>query len=103
MNPTPVIPSVSSWMMSPYVLSSFGAVVALGFIIFALVYFVLKVKNPETVKNMTPVPTNGNFRSCMEHTGMVARVVALEDWKKQHEIDYREILRMIREKDRGHT
>jgi hypothetical protein len=92
MNP---IPPVTSWLMNPYVLSSFGAVIALAFVIFALVYFVffkLKVGLPGGAAS----GGSGLALVCTEHSGILARVIALEEWRKQHDIDYRDVLRELR-------
>lgn len=95
LDPTSVVtaglPSATSWYMNPYFMASFGAVVALGFVLFALAYFVfvkLKVGQPQQV----PMPNadrcstcglTGDMMirlTCKEHSGLVKDLEGTKGW-----------------------
>ena len=97
------LPTATSWYMNPYFMATFGAVVALGFVLFALAYFVfVKLRIGQT---SAATITKGESCAvcgltsdmitrlvpCKDHTGVIARVEALEQWKISHETDYREL------------
>lgn len=116
MDTSPTLPSVTTWIMSPYVLSTFGAVIALGFIIFVLVYFVFwRMKG--TLPGITGVTTASSICSqgvcglagelskmipCQAHSGLVADVANVKSWQMQHDIDYRALLRQLIEHERAY-
>lgn len=112
MDTTPTLPSVTTWLMSPYVLSTFGAVIALGFIIFVLVYFVFwRMKG-----NLPGVTTAASICGpgvcslagelskmipCQAHSGLVADMANTKAWQAQHDIDYRNLLRQLLDHERS--
>jgi hypothetical protein len=84
---------------SPFFMAAFGAVVALGFIIFVLVYFVLKgvgIKNSfdpvatrEKCRECTLADQLAHVVPCKSHSGLISRVISLESWRAEHLHDYR--------------
>jgi len=106
------LPSATSWFINPYFLASFGAVVAFGFVLFALAYFVfVKLKvgmtQPsvvvETGPGMADKCTTCGLTSemiskiipCKEHAGVVEKVEAHQRWIDAHDNDYRELRKRV--------
>jgi len=107
------LPSATSWYMNPYFMASFGAVVALGFVLFALAYFVfvkLKVGQPAQVSILPEDRCNtcgltaemiSKMVPCKEHGETQTRLKSLENWKEEHGGDYRELRRRVDAIERG--
>jgi len=101
------LPSATSWYMNPYFMASFGAIVALGFVIFAVAYFVfvkMKIAQPtaappgkEVRCDTCDITTDmiGKLIPCSTHAAVLVRLDGFEQWRTQHEEDYRELRRRI--------
>lgn len=94
----------SSWWMNPYFMASFGAVVALGFILFALAYFFfVKLKvgrgGEEADEKCLTCGLTGDMLAklvpCKEHSGLVNDVEGVKRWILSHEQDYRDLRKLI--------
>lgn len=112
MDASPTLPSVTTWLMSPYVLSTFGAVIALGFIIFVLVYFVFWRMKGNLPGVATAPDTCGHgvcalagelskMIPCQAHSGLVADMANMKSWQAQHDVDYRSLLRQLLDHERS--
>jgi hypothetical protein len=110
------LPTATSWYMNPYFMASFGAVVALGFVIFALAYFVfVKLKvgatSQPSVIEIKPEDRCGTcgmttemiskLMPCRAHEGLSVRVTTIDKWIESHEKDYREIRQRVDAIERG--
>jgi hypothetical protein len=91
------VPQVTSWYMNPFFMASFGAVVALGFVLFALAYFVfvkLKVGQREG-KEASDDCKVCTYIPCKDHGTVSARVGYIEKWIDSHDDDYKELRRRV--------
>ena len=111
MEPTVIaagLPVATSWYMNPYFMASFGAVVALGFVLFTLAYFVfvkLKVGQPTLpiVINSDDKCANCGLTTemltkmipCKDHSAVLVRLDSVEKWQGRHDEDYRELQRRV--------
>lgn len=119
MEPTSImatgVPSATSWYMNPYFAASFGAVVALGCVIFALAYFVfvkLKVGNEPKVETGDrdkcaqcglSSELMDKLVPCKFHGEIAIRTATLEREIKELKDDYREQRRRIDAIERGNN
>lgn len=111
------LPSASSWFINPYFLASFGAVVAFGFVLFALAYFVfVKMKvgqqQPQVVIEGGGGPDKctacglsadmiNKIIPCKEHAGLLEKVAAHQRWIDAHDTDYRDLRNRVDAIERG--
>ena len=102
------LPQATSWYMNPYFMASFGAVVALGFVLFGLAYFVFVKLRVGQSNNSFPLEATEKCLTCgmtgdmltrlipcKDHAGLVARLDGVVAWIKSHEEDYREMRRDV--------
>jgi hypothetical protein len=102
------LPTATSWYMNPYFMASFGAVVALGFVLFALAYFVfVKLKVGQTPQPTMTSPIDkcatcgltgemvARLIPCKDHAGIVSRIDGITAWIKSHEEDYRQLRKRL--------
>ena len=105
MDPTSAlnVPQATSWYMNPFFMASFGAVVALGFVLFALAYFVfvkLKVGQGQSKDEGVDCKVC-TFIPCKDHGSVSARVGFIEKWVDEHGNDYKELRRRVDAIERG--
>ena len=105
------LPTALSWYQNPYFAASFGIVVALGSLTFALAYFVfVKLKVGQTRDSGTTdkcercqltEETLSRIIPCKMHSGLEARLSSVENWQRQHDADYRALANRINDMERG--
>jgi hypothetical protein len=106
------LPTATSWYMNPYFMASFGAVVALGFVLFALAYFVfVKLKVGQAPVVVSPEDRCGTcgltqemisrMIPCRDHGTMAVRIETVEKWQGRHDEDYRELMRRVNALEKG--
>jgi len=91
------VPQATSWYMNPFFMASFGAVVALGFVLFALAYFVfvkLRVGQKDGRENGVECKVCA-YIPCKDHGSVSARVGFVEKWQDAHDDDYKELRRRV--------
>ena len=103
------LPQATSWYMNPFFMASFGAVVALGFVLFALAYFCfVKLKlgqklsgngNPEDCRSCGDIVAK--YMPCRDHASIGLRLEFIEKWQNNIEEDYKELRRRVDAIERG--
>lgn len=105
------LPTATSWYLNPYFMATFGAIAALGLVVFAIAYFVfVKLKvgqaTPAVVDSCATCGMTGEMITrlipCKEHSGLTSDIKSILAWIKSHEEDHRRLAKRIDDlSDRG--
>jgi len=94
--------------MNPYFMATFGAIAAMGLVVFAISYYVFvrlrvgQATGDDKCGSCGIASEISRLIPCKDHSGVVKDIEGIKAWIKSHEEDYRRISKRLDDlADRG--